>query len=81
MTTYVRYFCPHCAKELDPPDAKLCIHCGFNSLTRTKAETKKVWAPTAEDWIMHLLPGIVAAIICITLIVLSIICYLRMRNG
>src|SRR5690242_88657 len=46
--------CPHCAKELDPPDAIVCIHCGFNNRTREKAETKKVWAPTFEDWAMHL---------------------------
>jgi hypothetical protein len=72
--------CPHCAKELDPPDAKVCIHCGFNNLTRTRAETKKVWAPTAEDWIMHLLPGIIAVIICVTLIVLDVICYQKMRE-
>src|SRR5215210_3795346 len=29
--------CPHYAKELDPPDAKVCIHCGFNNVTRAKA--------------------------------------------
>src|SRR5262245_36566364 len=22
--------CPHCAKELEPPDAIICVHCGFN---------------------------------------------------
>lgn len=72
--------CPACAKELDPPDAKVCIHCGFNNLTRAKAETKKTWAPSTEDWIMHLLPGIIAAIICISLIVWAIIVYLKMRG-
>jgi hypothetical protein len=72
--------CPHCAKELDPPDAKVCIHCGFNNMTRAKAETKKIWAPSAEDWIMHLLPGIIAAVICIGLIVWNIICYMNMRE-
>jgi len=72
--------CPHCAKELDPPDAVVCVHCGFNNVTRAKAETKKVWAPTAEDWIMHLLPGIVALLICIGLIVFNIISLVRMRE-
>src|SRR5262245_36697331 len=42
--------CPHCAKELDPPDAIVCVNCGFNNVTRAKANTKKVWAPTATDW-------------------------------
>jgi DNA-directed RNA polymerase subunit M/transcription elongation factor TFIIS len=72
--------CPHCAQELDPPDAVVCIHCGFNNVTRTKADSKKVWAPGAEDYFYHLLPGILALIGCIGLIVLNIVCYLNMRD-
>jgi hypothetical protein len=72
--------CPHCAKELDPPDAKVCIHCGFNNVTRAKAETKKTWAPSFEDWAMHLLPGILAVVTVISLIVWNIICYMKMRE-
>ena len=71
---------PHCAKELDPPDAIVCVNCGFNNVTRAKANTKKVWAPTAQDWIMHLLPGIIALAICIGLIVFNVISILRMRD-
>jgi hypothetical protein len=72
--------CPHCAKELDPPDAKVCIHCGFNNMTRVKAESKKTWAPTTEDWVQHLGPGILALIICVALIVLNVVCFLNMRD-
>ena len=72
--------CPHCAKELDPPDAKVCVHCGFNNVTRTKAESKKVWAPTAEDYLSHLGPGIVALILFIGIIVFDIICIVNMRD-
>lgn len=72
--------CPHCAQELDPPDAKVCLHCGFNNLTRTKAETKRVWAPTFEDWAKHLGPGIVALAIIITLVVVDIVSFLNMRE-
>ena len=72
--------CPHCAKELDPPDAIVCIHCGFNNVTRAKANIKKVWAASFEDWFMHLLPGIIALAICITLIVVNIISLNRMRE-
>jgi hypothetical protein len=72
--------CPHCAKELEPPDAIVCIHCGFNNVTRAKANTKKVWAPTFEDWFMHLLPGIIALAILIALIVLDIVSLVRMRD-
>lgn len=72
--------CPFCAKELDPPDAKVCLHCGFNNVTRTRADTKKVWAPDANDWMNHLGPGVIALIICITLIVIDILCLVNMRD-
>ncbi len=72
--------CPHCAKELDPPDAKVCLHCGFNNLTRMKAETKKVFAPDSSDYMNHLGPGIGALAICIALIVMDIVILLNMRE-
>ena len=67
-------------RSSDPPDAIVCVNCGFNNVTRAKADTKKVWAPTATDWIMHLLPGIFAVAICITLIVVDIISLNSMRE-
>lgn len=72
--------CPFCAQELDPPDAKVCIHCGFNNLTRERADTKKVWAPDANDWLSHLGPGIAALLICIALITLDVVCWVNMRD-
>ena len=72
--------CPHCAKELDPPDAEVCIHCGFNNVTRMKADFKKTWAPEFNDWLNHLGPGILALVICIALIVLDVVCLLNMRD-
>ena len=72
--------CPYCAKELDPPDAKVCLHCGFNNLTRAKAETKHVWEPDVMDWFTHLLPGIVTVIIIIAVIVVNVICIMNMRD-
>src|SRR5205823_7951267 len=26
--------CPHCAYELDPPEAKVCLHCGYHMVKR-----------------------------------------------
>jgi hypothetical protein len=72
--------CPHCAVELDPPDAVVCANCGFNNKTRVKAEYKKVWAPDAGDWASHLAPGVIALLIVIGLIVLDILCLLRMEE-
>jgi hypothetical protein len=72
--------CPHCTMELDPPDAIICVHCGFNNRTRVKADTKTVWAPDVMDWFMHLLPGFLALAIMISALVFDIICILRMRE-
>lgn len=72
--------CPFCAQELDPPDAIVCLHCGFNNITRTKAEQKKVWAPEPGDWFNHLAPGVIALVICIALITLDIFCLVNMRE-
>lgn len=72
--------CPHCAKELDPPDAALCIHCGFNNVTRTKANTKKVYAPDANDYLTHLGPGVAALLIFVALIVVNVICFTNMKQ-
>src|SRR5262249_49535755 len=72
--------CPHCAKDLEPPDAILCVHCGFNTVTRVKADSKKVWAPDASDWMTHLAPGIIALLIAIGLIVLNVLSILNMRD-
>lgn len=72
--------CPHCTVELDPPDAKVCYHCGFNNVTRVKAETKKVVAADATDWIPHLAPGIVALLLVIGLVVVDVICLLNMKE-
>ena len=72
--------CPHCAMELVPPDAIVCIHCGFNNRTRVKADTKKVYAPTPGEWFMHLAPGVLALLMCIGLIVLNVITTINMRG-
>jgi hypothetical protein len=72
--------CPHCAKELDPPNAVVCKNCGFNNLTRVKFETKKVIASDTTDWLTHLAPGIIAAVIVIALIVVDIVCAVNMRG-
>jgi hypothetical protein len=72
--------CPHCAKELDPPDAKVCVHCGFNNQTRTKAESVAVWEPDTNDYINHLLPGVLALVVCILIVVIDVVSYVNMRE-
>lgn len=49
--------CPHCAKELDKPDAVICLECGYNLQTRQRVATVKVEETTGGDRLMWLLPG------------------------
>lgn len=64
--------CPHCAKELDPPDAKVCLSCGFNNLTRERAETKKVYEATPTEKFLHVLPGVLGVVLTIVLVGVNI---------
>jgi hypothetical protein len=70
--------CPFCAKELDPPDAVICIHCGYNTITRQRATTKKVYETTAQDIFLWMLPGIMGIIGIILLIVMDVLAYQRL---
>jgi hypothetical protein len=72
--------CPHCAKDLDPPDAVVCTNCGYNNVTRVQAESKRVYAATAGDWVAHLGPGVVALLLAAGLIGGTIFAGVNMRE-
>ncbi len=72
--------CPHCAEELDPPDTKVCLNCGYDMVQRRRHASKKVIAHTPADFILHWLPAAVWLIVMISLIAVTTICFLRMRG-
>ncbi|MBX9623742.1 MAG: zinc-ribbon domain-containing protein [Gemmataceae bacterium] len=72
--------CPDCAQELDPPDAEVCLNCGFNNRTRVRADSKRVVASDAGDWVGHLAPGVIALVVVVGLIALNVFCYLNMAD-
>lgn len=72
--------CPFCAMELDPPDTKVCLECGYNLLERKRHGSKKVYETTAGDYFMHWLPGIAWLIAMGTLFGLAIFSSLNMRE-
>lgn len=49
--------CPDCANEMEE-GAIVCLTCGYNTRTRTKARTRKVYDLTFGEHFMWLLPGI-----------------------
>jgi hypothetical protein len=54
--------CPHCAYALDPPDARICLHCGYDMVNRGRRPSIKTYERTAGDWFFWLLPGIACLI-------------------
>lgn len=60
--------CPYCAKAMDPPDAVICLHCGYNNQTRQMVTTKVVYETTFGDWCKWLGPGILCVISAVALL-------------
>jgi hypothetical protein len=50
--------CPHCAYELDPPESRICLHCGYDMIKRQRRPSIITHQHTGMDWFMWLLPGI-----------------------
>jgi DNA-directed RNA polymerase subunit RPC12/RpoP len=55
--------CPHCAREMEDEKAFICLHCGYNTLTREVGQTEKLMSHTGQERFMHLLPGIASALV------------------
>ena len=55
--------CPRCAKDLDPPDTKICLECGFDLVNRVRHRTKKVFETSKQDVFLYWLPAIIWIIV------------------
>ena len=60
--------CPHCAYELDPPDSKVCLHCGYHMVRRRRIASVTTFERTGMDWFMWLLPAFLMIILALCLI-------------
>ena len=54
--------CPFCAQELDPPDTKVCLNCGYNLLDRKRVESRTVYEHSSGDYFLHWLPAILSIV-------------------
>jgi len=72
--------CPFCAKELDPPDTKICLNCGYDLLERRRHDSRKVYDLTAGDWIMHHLPAVACVVAIGILVAVDVICLMNMSD-
>lgn len=55
--------CPFCAVDLDPPDTKICLNCGYDLTERKRHRTVKTYALTGGDIFKWWLPAIIWAIV------------------
>ncbi len=66
--------CPDCANEMESEDAVICLHCGYNTRTRSKVEAVSVEDVTGMTWFLWLLPGILCAVFTLLIFTFAI-CY------
>lgn len=64
--------CPECANEMESEEAVICLHCGYNTQTRTRYESKVLEEQTGQDKFMWLLPGILC---CVGILLLIGYCF------
>lgn len=72
--------CPFCAQELDPPDTKVCLNCGYDLLQRKRHDARVVYDTTAGDYFLHWLPAIACLLAIGALVTVSVACGLYMRD-
>lgn len=80
VTLELSHRCPECANELESEEAVICLACGYNTQTRTRHLTKKVYEPTGGERFMWLLPGILSAIGFLSLIGFDIFYWMEMPD-
>ena len=68
--------CPHCANEMESREAKVCLHCGYNTVSRQQVRTMKLEDRTPTVWLLWLLPGILCVLGIIGLVVENILYWL-----
>ena len=72
--------CPHCANELDPPDTKICLNCGYDLLTRQRHKSKKVYETTTQDKLQYRMPAFIWIGVLILLIIVTASFWMNMES-
>lgn len=72
--------CPHCAKDMDPPDAMICLHCGYDLRERRRKESRAVVEHTFFDYVLHHLGAVFLVLLIGGMMTGSVICWLNMAD-
>jgi hypothetical protein len=59
--------CPQCAADMEDGDI-ICLNCGYNTLTRVRHHTVAIYETTFVDWILWLMPGVLAVFLVLVVI-------------
>jgi len=65
---YLGARCPECANPMEDEEAIICLHCGYNTRTRQRAESKIVEEQSALDYFLWWLPGIACVLAFLALV-------------
>lgn len=60
--------CPNCANEMEDEEAVICLHCGYNTVTRQLARLRKIYGLTFFEHFVWLLPGIACLLVALAVI-------------
>ncbi|CAN5504231.1 hypothetical protein BH11PLA2_BH11PLA2_03840 [soil metagenome] len=72
--------CAFCAKEMDPPNARICKNCGYDMQERRRHASKAVYETTTGEYISHHGTTIGAAVFILVMIGLNIYCMMNMDD-
>jgi len=61
--------CPFCAHAMSSMEARICLHCGYDTRKRTRPEVKRIYAPTGVQIFLWLLPAILTILVMIGMLV------------
>lgn len=64
---YIGRRCPECANAIGEED-RICLTCGYDTLTRSRARTRKVQHVTGFDITLWLMPGILCALLSLAIL-------------
>ena len=62
--------CPNCAELMANETAIICIHCGYNTLTRSYGKTKRVYGASRAEVLRHLTPALAFTATFVVLVLL-----------
>jgi hypothetical protein len=69
--------CPFCADLLDPPDAKICLHCGYDMTSRKRVEKKIVYETTFVDYLVWHLSTIACFLIVVAVVAVVVVIFIN----